>query len=177
VGFIKEHEGFVLQVLETHLVCLRERVIGRENEQQLFVVQAFEVQVPTFGRKSEEPEIDFTVRASLQEAGGHFLVDFNLSLRMVSPECRQELRQQIGGDGGNGGDDDPPGLSVVRHDPSSVIGETDDLAGVLAEFLAGFRETDAASVAIEEASAELGFEATNLLADGGLCDAEIAGGL
>lgn len=99
--------------------------------------------------------------------------------RTRSAELAEKAGQNVLSDGGRGAEDQGAGLRAAEG-CDLLFGAGEDVAcllGVLEKDFAGGREADFGPGAIEELDAELFFEGFDLLADGGLGQVELFGGL
>lgn len=155
------------QVFQPGLFKARHRMIAAAQQEQALVeqVQRFELQLVAGLRV--QPQVHFATRNQVQAAIGHDVVQTQGDARIVLAELRQLLGQP--GRGGRGGRGDRhPADTPARAIAQLIRCRTDlggNAAGPLREDLAFGRQRDIARVAVEQAGADLLFQAADHLAE------------
>jgi hypothetical protein len=125
---------------------------------------------------ADDAEFQVAVEDLLGDAAREAAADLDLDAR-VGAAVGADVPQQIEGGGLVGADDEAAGRVVAQLGEGVVelAPEVLEAARVGGDDLAGVGEHDAAAVAVEEALAELGFQALDGERDGGLSSVEFLG--
>jgi hypothetical protein len=140
-------------------------------------VEGLDVEAGGVGGEGEDADIDLAGEAAADEGLGDELVELDAGAGVVFAEGGEDAGHEVGGDGGDGAQDEPTGGAVVGDFLAGVVDEGEDAFGAGLQDQAGLCGADAAAEALEDGDAELGLEPGHLLAEGGLGEVALGGRL
>jgi hypothetical protein len=174
-----EDEAFSLEFRERDSGLSREGMFAADGEREIFGEEFVGAEALGRGGTEGDGDIDLAVaNEGDEDAGAAFLAQADDHVRELFLEDAQDDRQEMGSDGGEDADShNSEGAALgFEHAGAGFVNVREDAFGVGDEDFAGTGHLNLAADAFEKGDAEVGFETTDLDAEGWLGFAELIGG-
>ena len=143
---------------------LREGIVARQRDRELFAIQPPRLQSVLIHRQGQDPEVDLTVLEPLQQLLGLVLVEHETQVRQRLAEFLHDARQQIRAYGRNERDLQLAGqrIGVVAREREDLVAFAQHVPRACHDLLADLRELDVLRMALDQLYAQILLELLEL---------------
>ena len=165
VAVAQQEEWLAAEIAKDDGGAARETVFFWKSGKERLREQRERVEFVAADGKRQDGNIDGAGAEAFEENGGNFFDDDHRGFREAFGKSGENRGKEIRGYGGNDAHGDLTGDRILAFDDIAARGLefAEDCAGAREKCLANIGEADGTTKAIEEASAEFGFELKDLL--------------
>jgi len=178
VAIAEKKEGFLANVFQRDGATAGQFVLLREHGEERFGEKREGFELVATDRKSENGNVHGAGAKAVEKHGSNFLDYSELDLRKFFRKGREDAREKIRSDGGNGANRHrtADGILLLDYVAASRLEFAQDAAGAGEKYFTDFGEANGAAETVEEAGAEFVFEFEDLLRERRLRDVGLLGG-